>query len=79
MIKSYKDLIVWQKSIDLAVEIFELTKKYPKEEMFGLAAQMRRAAFSIPSNIAEGYSRNTRLDYGYFLRISYASASELET
>lgn len=79
MIASYKELIVWKKSVELSLMIFETTKKFPREEIFGLAAQMRRAAFSIPSNIAEGYSRFSRKEYIQFLRIGYASGAELET
>lgn len=79
MIQSYKDLKVWQKSIDLAVKIYEVTKRFPKEELYGLVSQMRRAAFSIPSNIAEGYCRKHLRDYIRFLGIAYGSAAELET
>ena len=78
-IKSYKDLIVWQKAIDLVVAVYELTAKFPKEEKYGLSSQMREASVSIPSNIAEGSRRRTRKEYAYFLRISFGSASELET
>lgn len=78
-INSYKDLIVWQKSIDLVVIIYKLTELYPKEEMFGLTSQMRRAAVSIASNIAEGSCRGTRNDYIQFLRFAYGSGAELET
>ena len=76
---SYKDLIVWQKSIDLAVAVYTLTDHFPQDEKFGLASQMRRAAVSISSNIAEGKSRNSKKEYSHFVRISYGSASELET
>jgi len=76
---NYKELIVWQKSINLAVLIFQVTKKYPKEEIYGIISQMRRAAYSIPSNIAEGYCRGRRLEYKQFLQIAYGSAAELET
>ena len=79
MIKSHKNLIVWQKSIDLVVEIYKSTSKLPKSEMFGLTSQVRRAVVAIPSNIAEGKSRGTRKDYTHFLRIALASAAELET
>lgn len=79
MLNSHKDLIVWQKSIDLTVLIYELTEKFPREELYGLVAQMRRSAVSIASNIAEGRSRKTRKDFIQFLRISYGSAAELET
>ncbi len=76
---SYKELNVWQKSIILVDEIYKLTRELPKEEMFGLVSQMRRAAISIPSNIAEGYRRNHTAEYRQFLAISFGSASELET
>lgn len=79
LIHSYKELIVWQKSIDLVVEIYLLTEKFPKEEIYGLTSQMRRAAVSIPSNIAEGRFRGTKVDYLHFLRIAYSSGAELET
>jgi len=78
-LKSYKELIVWQKSIKLVKEIYKLTGQFPKSEMFGLSAQMRRATVSIPSNIAEGYSRKNTKEYLQFLRISYGSGAELET
>jgi len=79
MIQSYKDLKVWQKSIDLSVKIHEVTKRFPKEELYGLVSQMRRAAFSIASNIAEGYCRKHLGEYVRFLGIAYGSAAELET
>jgi four helix bundle protein len=78
-IHSYKELIVWQKSIELVTMIYELTDKFPKEEIFGITSQIRRAAVSIPSNIAEGRNRGTRADYNHFLRMSYGSGAELET
>lgn len=74
----YRELTVWNKSIDLVEKIYVLTKSFPKDEVFGLAPQMRRAAISIPSNIAEG-SRRKSADQKQFLRISFGSASELET
>ena len=76
---SYKDLIVWQKGMDLVVAVYRLTEGFPKEEIYSLTAQMRRAAVSIPSNIAEGRRRRTKKDYAYFLRIAYGSGAELET
>ena len=76
---NYKELVVWQKSIDLAVKIFEVTKKFPKSELYGIVSQLRWAAFSIASNIAEGYNRGSRLEYKRFLQIAYDSAAELET
>lgn len=78
-VKSHKDLIVWQKSMNLAHMIYALTKHFPKEEMYGLTSQMRRSAVSIPSNIAEGKQRSTRKDFVQFLRIAIGSAAELET
>jgi len=78
-IQSYKDLIVWQRSIQLVEEIYNLTKNFPKCEEFALSSQMKRAAISIPSNIAEGYRRKNLKEYLQFLHISIASASELET
>ncbi len=78
-IKSYKDLIVWQKSIELVVEIYRITKLFPKEELYGITSQMRRAVVSIPSNIAEGYSRRHRKEYSQFIRTSFGSGAELET
>ena len=78
-IKSYRDLLVWQKSMDLAQSIYSITARYPPEERFGLTAQMRRAAVSIPSNIAEGSSRNSTGEYLNFLGIARGSLAELET
>jgi len=79
MIKSYKELIVWQKSIELVAEIYKLTKQYPREDIYGLTSQTRRSAISIPSNIAEGRNRGTRKDFAQFLRIAFGSGAELET
>ncbi|MBM3256884.1 MAG: four helix bundle protein [Candidatus Liptonbacteria bacterium] len=78
-VKSYKELIVWQRSIELVIEVYELTAQFPKEEMFGLSIQMRRATISIPSNIAEGSRRKDIPEYLHFLRIADASSAELET
>lgn len=77
--KSFKDLIVWQKSYRLVLEIYEVTNSFPKQEMYGLVQQIRRAAVSIPSNISEGYSRRNKAEYKHFLSIAYGSLSELET
>ena len=79
MVNSHKDLVVWQKSVNLVVEVYKLTRGFPKEEIYGLTSQMRRAAVSIPSNIAEGRLRGTRKDFTQFLRVAYGSAGELET
>ena len=78
-INSYKDLIVWQKSMDLVVAVYQLTDVFPKSEIYGIVSQMRRAAVSIPSNIAEGTVRGTRKDYGHFIVMAYGSGAELET
>ncbi len=78
-ITSHRDLIVWQKAIELTEKIYEITKSLPTEEQFGLISQMRRCAVSIPSNIAEGRSRGTKKEYSQFLRISLGSCAELET
>lgn len=67
IIRSYKDLIVWQKAMDLVAVVYELTDQFPKSETYGLSQQMRRAAVSIPSNIAEGRRRGTRKDFPYKL------------
>jgi len=77
--KSFKDLIVWQKAYRLVLEIYKITKDFPKSETYGLAQQMRRAAVSLPSNIAEGYGRRHKTEYKQFLSIAYGSLSELET
>jgi four helix bundle protein len=79
MLKSYKDLIVYQKGYNLSLEIYRVTKDYPQDERFGLISQMRRSAVSIPCNIAEGYSRKNIKEYLQFLYIAYGSCSELET
>ena len=78
-IASFKELIVWQKSVALAKEIYRTTNKFPPRELFGLQSQMCRAAVSIPSNIAEGKKRKTRKDFLQFLHIADGSAAELET
>lgn len=79
MIKSFKDLVVWQRSMELVQEVYALTRDLPKEETFGLTSQIRRSAISIPSNIAEGKKRSTKKDFLHFLTIADASAAELET
>lgn len=78
-IYSYKDLIVWQKAMDLVVEIYRLTDKFPREEIYGLTSQMRRAVVSIPSNIAEGRRRGSKKEFHRFSLIAYGSGAELET
>lgn len=78
-IKSYRDLVAWQKAIDLVEAIYVATATFPREELYGLTSQLRRAAVSVPSNIAEGQSRHTTRDFLHFLSISKGSLSELET
>ncbi len=78
-INSYKELIVWQKAIELVKLIYMITEKFPKSELYGLTNQMRRCAISIPSNIAEGYARKSPREYAQFYSIAFGSARELET
>ena len=78
-IGSYQDLKVWQSAIELAVKSYGLTKTFPKDEMFGLTSQIRRAAVSVAANIAEGYGRENRGSFVQFLRIAQGSLKELET
>lgn len=78
-LKTYKDLLVWQKSIKLVKLVYVVTKKLPKEELYSLNSQMRRCAISIPSNIAEGYKRKGTGEYVLFLSYAEGSAAELET
>ncbi|MBP6470961.1 MAG: four helix bundle protein [Chloroflexi bacterium] len=77
-IRSYRDLLVWQRAMDFSVHVYQVTSSFPSSEMYGLTNQMRRAAVSIPSNIAEGHMR-TRSEFGHFLRIARGSLAELET
>ncbi len=77
-ITTYKDLIVWQKSIQLVTEIYALTKTFPADERFGIVSQLNRAVISIPSNIAEGWGRELSKNYLQFLRVSRGSLMEVE-
>jgi four helix bundle protein len=79
MLKTYKELNVWRKSYQLCLDVYKATRHFPKEEVYGLASQIKRAAVSIPSNIAEGYGRKTTPDYLRSLYIAYGSSFELET
>jgi four helix bundle protein len=79
MLKHYKELSVWQKAYHLCIEVYRKTRAFPKDERFNLTSQIRRAAVSIPSNIAEGYGRKTKPDYIRSLYIAYGSICELET
>ena len=78
-IVSYRDLEVWQKAMDLVAAVYAVAGQFPREELYGLVAQMKRAAVSIPSNIAEGHRRASRRQYVYFLNIAFGSGAELET
>lgn len=78
-VKSYKDLIVWQKAMDLVEMVYPVTKAFPKEELYGLTNQLRRAVVSIPSNIAEGQARNSTAEFWNFLSIARGSFAEVET
>jgi four helix bundle protein len=76
---SYKDLIVWQKAMDLAVEVYRIAAKFPGREVYGLGAQTTRAAASVPANIAEGRGRATRKGFAHFLSVAKGSLMETET
>lgn len=78
-VKSYKDLQLWQKSVDLVEDIYRITALFPKEEQYGLTSQLRRAAVSLPSNIAEGSARNSTKELMHFLAIASGSLAEIET
>ncbi|MBQ8968485.1 MAG: four helix bundle protein [Bacteroidaceae bacterium] len=77
--ETHKDLHVWRQSVELVTSVYVMTKTFPKDELFGLVSQIRRAAISVPSNIAEGYARGTDKEKLHFLRISSGSLSEVET
>ena len=77
--KTYRDLIVWQKSMDLVFLVYNATNQFPKEEVYNLTSQIRRSSVSVPSNIAEGYGRNSSGDYVRFLQIASGSLYELQT
>ena len=78
-IKSYKDLLIWQKGIKIVCLVYKLVKSFPHEELYALTSQIKRASVSIPSNIAEGYGRNTDKSFSHFLDISRGSLFEIET
>ena len=78
-IASFRDLVVWQKAMNLVVEIYALTREFPRSEEYRLVGQMTRAAVSIPANLAEGHARQTRRDYAHFVAIAKGSQAELET
>ena len=76
---TFKQLLIWQKSMNLVTEIYQVTNSFPKEEVYGITSQIRRSSISIPSNIAEGYGRNGNNDYLRFLNISISSLFEMQT
>jgi four helix bundle protein len=78
-IESYRDLLIWQQAMDLVTDTYILTRSWPKDEIYGLTSQVRRASVSVPANIAEGYGRESRASYQNFLRIAQGSLKELET
>ena len=78
-VRSYKDLVAWQKSMDLVAAVYRASQGFPKEEIFGLVSQIRRAAVSVPSNIAEGHARTSKKEFQYFLSNARGSLAELET
>ena len=78
-VKSYRDLEVWQKAMDLVVDCYQITKRFPKSEIYGMTSQMQRAAVSIPTNIAEGRERQYTREFLQYLSVAYGSLAELET
>lgn len=78
-VKSYKELLIWQKGIKLVVLIYKLTRSFPKEEIYALTSQLKRASVSVPSNIAEGFGRQKDKSFNHFLNISRGSLNEIET
>ena len=77
--RGHRDLVAWQKAMDLAKEIYRVTRGFPREELYGLTSQLRRAAVSVPSNLAEGYSRNSRNEFHQFVGHARGSLAEVET
>ena len=78
-VRSYQDLVAWQKAMDLVTEIYRVSHKFPRDELFALTSQLRRAAVSVPSNIAEGQAKSSRKEFLYFLSNAKGSLSEVET
>jgi four helix bundle protein len=79
LVKSFRDLAVWQRSVELCLALYKLTRGFPREETYGLTGQLRRAGVSVPSNIAEGFGRRSRSDYRSFLRVARGSVLEIQT
>jgi four helix bundle protein len=78
-VRTYRDLTAWQKAFDVCADVYGITKRFPRSEVYGLTAQMQRAAVSVPSNIAEGFGRRTTADFLRSLYIAYGSICELQT
>jgi four helix bundle protein len=78
-VKSYKELLIWQKGIKIVVLVYKLTKDFPKDEIYALTSQLKRASVSVPSNIAEGFGRQTDKSFNHFLNIARGSLNEIET
>lgn len=78
-VRNYTDLVIWQKAMELGVEVYKLTQEYPKGEQFGLMAQTRGSSASVPANIAEGFGRNSKKEFARFLSIARGSLYELQT
>ncbi len=78
-IRTYRDLDIWKKGIEVVKDVYKLTEKFPKQEMYGIVSQMRRSAISIPSNVAEGFKRYHNKEYRQFLYVTLGSCAELET
>lgn len=78
-IKSYKELLIWQKGIKIVVLVYKLTNGFPKDEIYALTSQLKRASVSVPSNIAEGFGRQSDKSFNHFLNISRGSLNEIET
>jgi four helix bundle protein len=79
MVNSYRDLMIWQHSVELAEQVYRLTQHFPKQEMYGLSVQIQKAAVSVPANIAEGHARDSTKEFLHHLSISLGSLAELET
>lgn len=77
--KTFRDLLIWKKAMEMIVNIYEVTKRFPDDEKYGLVSQIRRSSISIPSNIAEGYGRNSKGDFSRFLQISMGALFEVQT
>jgi four helix bundle protein len=77
--KNYRDLIAWQKAMDLAAMVYQMSHTFPKEEQYGLTSQIRRAVVSVPSNIAEGHARRSTKEFIHFLSVAHGSLAEIET